>query len=266
VNPLDKEGITYIDYKDTALLRKFISDRGKIRARRVTGCQLAAAAARSRAPSRTRVRWRCSAYTTTGPLRGGPAMKIILTQEVSGLGTPGDIVEVKDGYGRNYLLPQGFAIAWTKGGEKQVTLDQAGPLGPGDPRPGPRATRSRRNSRRSRSRCRPGPAPAAAVRLGHTERGAAGGQGRRRPDLDRRRIELPGHIKSVGEYQVSVRLHTEVTATFSLSVSRSSRPYAEGARATAGRHRLCPVTMRSPARSRPCSRGCHGVLSGHSLR
>ena len=37
VNPLDKEGVTYIDYKDTALLRKFISDRGKIRARRVTG-------------------------------------------------------------------------------------------------------------------------------------------------------------------------------------------------------------------------------------
>ena len=36
-NPLDKEGITYIDFKDTALLRKFISDRGKIRARRVTG-------------------------------------------------------------------------------------------------------------------------------------------------------------------------------------------------------------------------------------
>ena len=37
VNPLDKDGITYIDYKDTALLRKFISDRGKIRSRRVTG-------------------------------------------------------------------------------------------------------------------------------------------------------------------------------------------------------------------------------------
>ena len=37
VNPLDKEGIAYIDYKDTALLRKFISDRGKIRARRMTG-------------------------------------------------------------------------------------------------------------------------------------------------------------------------------------------------------------------------------------
>lgn len=49
-------------------------------------------------------------------------MKIILTQEVSGLGSPGDIVEVKDGFGRNYLLPQGFAIAWTKGAEKQVTV------------------------------------------------------------------------------------------------------------------------------------------------
>ena len=49
-------------------------------------------------------------------------MKVILTQEVSGLGSPGDIVEVKDGYGRNYLLPQGFAIGWTKGGEKQVAV------------------------------------------------------------------------------------------------------------------------------------------------
>src|ERR1700755_399803 len=49
-------------------------------------------------------------------------MRIILTQEVTGLGTPGDIVEVRDVYGRNYLLPQGFAIPWTKGAEKQITL------------------------------------------------------------------------------------------------------------------------------------------------
>ena len=57
-------------------------------------------------------------------------MKIILTQEVSGLGTPGDIVEVKDGYGRNYLLPQGFAIQWTKGAEKQVTVIKRARDGP----------------------------------------------------------------------------------------------------------------------------------------
>jgi len=47
-------------------------------------------------------------------------VKLILTQEVDGLGSPGDVVEVKDGYGRNYLVPRGLAIAWTKGGEKQV--------------------------------------------------------------------------------------------------------------------------------------------------
>ena len=47
-------------------------------------------------------------------------MKLILTQEVAGLGAPGDVVEVKDGYGRNYLLPRGVAIRWTRGGEKQI--------------------------------------------------------------------------------------------------------------------------------------------------
>src|SRR4029453_13651594 len=48
-------------------------------------------------------------------------MKLILPQEVTGLGSPGDVVEVKDGYGRNYLVPRGLAIRWTKGGEKQVS-------------------------------------------------------------------------------------------------------------------------------------------------
>ena len=48
-------------------------------------------------------------------------MKIILTQSVDGLGVPGDVVTVKDGYGRNYLVPRGMAMPWTAGGEKQVT-------------------------------------------------------------------------------------------------------------------------------------------------
>src|SRR3954453_7301336 len=47
-------------------------------------------------------------------------MKIILTHEVSGLGAAGDVVDVKDGYARNYLIPRKFAIRWTKGGEKDV--------------------------------------------------------------------------------------------------------------------------------------------------
>ena len=47
-------------------------------------------------------------------------MKLILTQEVDGLGAPGDVVEVKDGYGRNYLVPRGLGIRWTRGGEKTI--------------------------------------------------------------------------------------------------------------------------------------------------
>ena len=47
-------------------------------------------------------------------------MKLILTHDVAGLGQAGEVVEVKDGYGRNYLIPRGYATAWTKGGQKQV--------------------------------------------------------------------------------------------------------------------------------------------------
>ncbi|MDI9995690.1 50S ribosomal protein L9, partial [Rhodococcus ruber] len=47
-------------------------------------------------------------------------MKLILTADVDNLGAPGDTVEVKDGYGRNYLLPRGLAIVATRGAQKQV--------------------------------------------------------------------------------------------------------------------------------------------------
>ena len=47
-------------------------------------------------------------------------MKLILTREVSGLGKAGDVVTVKDGFARNFLIPRGSAILWTTGGEKQI--------------------------------------------------------------------------------------------------------------------------------------------------
>ena len=46
--------------------------------------------------------------------------KLILTNEVAGLGSAGDVVDVKNGYARNFLIPQGFAVAWSNGGQKQV--------------------------------------------------------------------------------------------------------------------------------------------------
>ena len=51
--------------------------------------------------------------------------KLILTNEVAGLGSAGDVIEVKDGFARNYLIPQGFAVRWTRGGEKQVASIRA---------------------------------------------------------------------------------------------------------------------------------------------
>ena len=145
-------------------------------------------------------------------------MKIILTSEVSGLGAPGDIVEVKDGFGRNYLLPQGFAIPWTKGGEKQVS-----------------SIKRARSAREIRDlgHANEVRAQLEALNVSMPARAGAGGRlfgsvtptevqeavrAAGGPDLDKRRIELPGHIKSVGQYQVSVRLHTDVTARFALSV------------------------------------------------
>ena len=145
-------------------------------------------------------------------------MKIILTQEVSGLGGPGDIVEVKDGFGRNYLLPQGFAIRWTKGAEKQVSvikrarsareirdLGQAGEVR--DQLAGLKVQLSARSGTGGRLFGSITPAEIVdAVK-------AAGG-----PALDRRRLELPGHIKTTGTYTVQVKLHPEVTAKFPVNV------------------------------------------------
>jgi large subunit ribosomal protein L9 len=145
-------------------------------------------------------------------------MKIILTQEVSGLGSPGDVVEVKNGYGRNYLLPQGFAIGWTKGAEKQVTV-----------------IRRAREAREIRDLGQATEAKNQLEGLKVDLRARAGDGGRLfgsvtpaevveavkaagGPTLDRRRLELTGPIKSTGTHSVRVRLHPEVTATFSLNV------------------------------------------------
>ncbi|GAB3949920.1 50S ribosomal protein L9 [Micromonospora vulcania] len=145
-------------------------------------------------------------------------MKIILTQEVSGLGAPGDIVEVKNGYGRNYLLPQGFAIVWTKGAEKQVTVIKRARSA--------REIRDLDHATEVKGQLE-GLKVSLKARAGDGGRlfgsvtsaeivdavKAAGG-----PVLDRRRLEVPGHIKSTGSYPVKIKLHPEVTASFNLNV------------------------------------------------
>jgi large subunit ribosomal protein L9 len=145
-------------------------------------------------------------------------MKLILTQEVTGLGSPGDVVEVKDGYGRNYLVPRGLGIAWTKGGEKQVA-----------------AIRGARSAREVKSLEEAQQVRAALENAKVTLPAKAGANGRLfgavttadiaeavakvgGPKVDRRKVELQQPIKSLGVYSVLVRLHPEVQAKVAVSV------------------------------------------------
>jgi large subunit ribosomal protein L9 len=145
-------------------------------------------------------------------------MKVILTQEVSKLGTPGDVVDVKPGYGRNYLLLEGFAIAWTKGAEKQIAV-----------------IKRARSAREIRDLGHATEVKAQLEDLKITLNARAGDGGRLfgsitptevaaavkaagGPDIDRRRLELPGHIKSTGSYRMQLKLHPDVTANFDVTV------------------------------------------------
>ncbi|MBA3265310.1 MAG: 50S ribosomal protein L9 [Nocardioidaceae bacterium] len=148
-------------------------------------------------------------------------MKLILTQEVSSLGAPGDVVEVKDGYGRNYLMPRGLAIRWTRGAEKQIdSIKKA------------RSVRDVRDlglaeeiQQRLESLTVTLPAQAGstgrlfgAVSVSEIVEAvkAAGG-----PDIDKRRVQVANPIKSLGTHQVTVRVHDELTARVNLEVVAS---------------------------------------------
>ncbi|GAA1857108.1 50S ribosomal protein L9 [Pseudonocardia ailaonensis] len=149
-------------------------------------------------------------------------MKLILTADVPNLGAPGDIVEVKDGYGRNYLLPRQFAIVATRGAEKQV--EQI------------------RRAQKARQIRDLGHAKEVAGQLGNLSVSvtakAAGDSGRLfgsvtaaqiaeavkkagGPVLDRHAIEIGEQIKTVGTHAVSVRLHPEVTSEVQVAVVAS---------------------------------------------
>ena len=145
-------------------------------------------------------------------------MKLILTHEVTGLGAAGDIVEVKDGYGRNFLMPRGLATPWTKGGQKQVDALTKG-----------RAVREIKDLDTAKgvkgqleatSVKVPAKAGQSGRLFGAVSNGdiaaavkAAGG-----PELDKRKIEITTPIKSVGSHEALIRLHPEVQAKVTLDV------------------------------------------------
>ena len=145
-------------------------------------------------------------------------MKLILTREVAGLGLAGDIVEVADGYGRNFLVPRGAAISWTKGAEKQIAQ-----------------IKRARDSREIRDLGHAREIKADLEKLTVTLSARAGKDGRLfgsvtandiaaavkdagGPALDRKRIVIDGHIKALGTHQVTVDLHPDVVATVPVTV------------------------------------------------
>ena len=144
-------------------------------------------------------------------------MEVILREDVKSLGKAGDLVRVKPGYGRNYLLPSGLAYEATEGNKKRIAAET--------------------RARSTRAEAERGEAQAQAARLAAVEltlKGKAGEEGKlfgsvtasdiaealaaKGFDVDRRRIELDQPIKALGRHTVGVRLHADVRAEISVDV------------------------------------------------
>ena len=144
--------------------------------------------------------------------------KLILTNEVQGLGTACDVVEVKNGYARNFLIPQGFAVAWSNGGQKQV--DQI-----------KKARESKVLASREEADALKAKLEKAPIRI--AVRAGSGGrlfgsvtrsdivkaiEAAGIPGVDKRAIEIPGAIKAVGDAEVVIAIHDGVSARVTLQV------------------------------------------------
>jgi len=137
-------------------------------------------------------------------------MKVILKQDVEKLGKAGEVVKVAPGYGRNYLIPQRIAVEATPGNIKVVEIE--------------RIAHARRDQREKESASL---LAGDIVKLTATIQRKTGEGGSlygsvtaldiadflasHKIDIDKRKIQLEEPIKTVGEYEVPIRLHREVT-------------------------------------------------------
>lgn len=144
--------------------------------------------------------------------------KLILTNEVSGLGAAGDVVEVKDGYARNYLMPRGLATPWTKGGQRQLDQIRAAR--------GKRAIANVEDAKSLKATLESKPL-VIAERAGENGRLfgavsskeiAAGVTAMFGKDIDRRTVEFPTPIRALGEHKATVRLHEDIFANLVVQV------------------------------------------------
>jgi large subunit ribosomal protein L9 len=143
---------------------------------------------------------------------------LILTHEVTGLGAPGDVIDVKNGFARNYLIPKGFAVTWSRGGEKQIEQIKA-------------ARAAREHATVEEAKDLKAKLEATKVRLAIK----AGKEGRlfgsvKTSDiadavaeaglgqLDKRKMEITTPIKTVGDHEATVRLRDDLVATITVQV------------------------------------------------
>ncbi len=146
-------------------------------------------------------------------------MKLILTREVAGLGHPGDVVNVKDGYARNFLLPRGSAIAWSKGGESKIA-----------------GIRRARQAREIRDKDHANEIKETLESATLTIKAKVGSTGRlfgsvtekdialviksaTGLDIDRHKIKLVKHVKNLGKHTAKVSLMTGVAANITVNVT-----------------------------------------------
>ena len=141
--------------------------------------------------------------------------KLILTHEVTGLGEPGDVVTVKDGYARNYLVPRGLATAWSKGAESEVNaIRKAREIASLED------ARAIRDSLQSKAVVVKAKAGNGGRLFGAVTTAdiAAAVEASVAQKIDRRKVEIGQPIKSTGDFTVSLRLHPEVSANIKLKV------------------------------------------------
>jgi|SRR3954452_15782821 large subunit ribosomal protein L9 len=144
-------------------------------------------------------------------------IEVILREDITTLGKAGEMVRVKPGYARNYLLPHGLAYEATEGNKKRIAAES-------------KARSVRQQSERVGAEREAATLSAVQVRLvgkagdegklfgSITAQDIAEELGRQGHQVDRRRIELEHPIKTLGEHTVSVRLHPDVHAEVRVSV------------------------------------------------
>ncbi|MER8183272.1 50S ribosomal protein L9 [Kitasatospora sp. NPDC094015] len=145
-------------------------------------------------------------------------MKIILTHEVPGLGSAGEVVEVKDGYARNYLVPRGVAIRWTKGGQKDVdAIRRARKIHSIQTLEAANEVKAKLEGLQVKLAVRSGEAGRlfGSVTQADVVDAIKAADG---PTVDKRAVAIGSPIKTVGTHKVSVKLHADVQANLDVNV------------------------------------------------